>query len=52
MSNLCSTEIKELVHEPNKINCDSESDVEAIVAFPDEVSLHYFWAWNQQPIGL
>lgn len=46
MSNLCSTEIKELIHEPNKINCDSESEVEAIVDFPDEVSLHYSSLWN------
>lgn len=40
MSNLCSNEIRELIHEPIKIDCDSGSDV-AIVDFSDEVSLQY-----------
>lgn len=37
MSNLHSTEIRELVHEPNN-NIDCESRVD-IIDFPDEVSL-------------
>lgn len=52
MSNLCSNEIKELIHEPNKIDCDSGSDVVEIVDFSDEVSLQYFFLWNQQSVFL
>lgn len=37
MSNLHSTEIRELVHEPNN-NIDCESGVD-IIGFPDKVSL-------------
>lgn len=43
MSNLHSTEIRELVHEPNNnIDCESGVDVEDMIDFPDKVSLYYF----------
>lgn len=46
MSNLHSTEIRELVHEPNN-NIDCESGVDVIIDFPGEVSLYYllFLTW-------
>lgn len=53
MSNyLWSNEIRELIHEPNKIDCDSESHVVANVDFSDEASLQYFCLWNQLSVFL
>lgn len=43
MSNLHSTEIRELVHEHNNnIDCEIGVDVEDMIDFPDKVALYYF----------